>query len=108
MRERIYNGLLIFDIDDNGDNYTSFETAVEKIRELSVFNEQKYYSGFFDDALLWGDCDGIDIKLEFSGFMGTELKVSEKLSESDLQKVRQWAEQIYNFIHKTETPLSEE
>jgi uncharacterized lipoprotein NlpE involved in copper resistance len=104
MRERIYNGLLIFDIDANGDNYTSFETAVEKIRELSVFNEQKYYSGFFDDALLWGECDGIDIKLEFSGFMGTELKVSEKLIESDLSKVRHWAEEIYKAVQNNESP----
>ncbi len=104
MRERIYNGLLILDIDANGDNYTSFETAVEKIRELSVFNEQKYYSGFFDDALLWGEFDGIDIKLEFSGFMGTELKVSEKLMESDLSKVRQLAKEIHKAIHETESP----
>ena len=66
MRERTYKGFLIFDIDSNGDNYTSFEKAVDIIRSLSVFNEQKYYSGFFDDALLWFNYDGIDIKLGIS------------------------------------------
>ena len=105
MRERTYKGFLILDLDNDGDNYTSFEKAVEKIRSLPTFNEQKYYSGFFDDALLWFNCDGIDIKLEYSGFMGTELKVDENLDRIKLQKVRQWAEQIYKAIHENETPM---
>jgi hypothetical protein len=104
MKERIYKGFLILDIDTDGDNYTSFEKAVEIIRGLPVFNEQKYYSGFFDDALLWCNCDGIDIKLEYSGFMGTELKVAENLDDIRLQKVRQWAEDIYKAIHNRESP----
>jgi hypothetical protein len=103
MRERFYKGFLVLDLDTNGDNYTSFEKAVEIIRGLPVFKEQKYYSGFFDDALLLCNCDEIDIKLEYSGFMGTELKVSESLSESDLYKVRQWAEEIYKVIHDNES-----
>lgn len=101
MRERTYKGFLIFDIDSNGDNYTSFEKAVDIIRSLSVFNEQKYYSGFFDDALLWFNYDGIDIKLGYSGFMGTELKVDESLDNKKLQKVRQLSERIYKAIHNT-------
>jgi hypothetical protein len=104
MRERIYKGFLIFDLDNDGDNYCSFEKAVKIIRRLPVYNEQKYYSGFFDDALLWCNCDGIDIKLEYSGFMGTELKVDGNLDNNKLSKVRQLAVEIYKEIHNNESP----
>lgn len=99
MRERFYKGRLIIDIDSNGDNFSSFEKEVEVIRRLPLFKEEKYSLGFFDEATLWGNCDGIDFKLEFSGFLGTELIVDENLKESELIKIRQLAKKIYSYIH---------
>jgi hypothetical protein len=105
MKERVFENNLIFELDSNGDNYESFKKAVEIIRSLPGFREQKYHLGFFDDALLCCNCDGVDVKLEYSGFMGTELKVADNTIESDLYKVRQWALEIYNFIHNKKSPI---
>lgn len=99
MRERNYKGFLIFDIDNNGDNYESFQKAVKLFREKYDIREIKYYSGFFDDAEFHFIIENINLKIDYSGFMGTELKAIENITLFDLQKVRQWAEEIYKAIH---------
>jgi len=37
-------------------------------------------------------------------FGGTEFSVNKNLSKEDLQRVRQWAEEIYNKVHNNESP----
>lgn len=99
MRSYKYDKRIIFNIDDNGDNFESFNSSVDFIKQNFVVDIIKYYPGGWDTSYFYFRIDGIELKLIFRDFGGTELNVSENLSESDLSKVRQLAIDIYNFIH---------
>jgi hypothetical protein len=100
IKERIYDGFKIFDIDSNGDNYESFKIGMRFFEEKGVLNSK--YRGGFDTERFYFEYFDISSELTYSGFLGTELRISMKYSESDISRVRQWAEEIYNFIHNIE------
>jgi len=99
MKERVYKGNLIFEIESDGDKYDLFEKAVAVCRSITNLNEIKYYTGFFDDASFWFIYENIDARLEYSGFMGTELKVSEDIDKKELEIIRQLATRIYEEVN---------
>jgi hypothetical protein len=105
IKERVFEGVIIFDIDSNGDNYESFKKSIEYLKSKKEITNSKY-SGGFDTEHFSFEYLNIICKLTYSGFFGTELRVDkELLTESDLPKVRQWALEIYNFIHNNESPI---
>lgn len=97
IKERIFKGLRIFSIDSNGDNYMSFKLSCEYFQNKDILNPN--YQGGFDTERFKFTYLKISCELVYSGFFGTELRVNKDLSMSDLSKVRQWAEDIFNFIH---------
>lgn len=99
MRERIFKKEIIIDLDNNGDNYDSFEKCVSYIKENIEITELDYYSGFFDDAHFHFKHINKEFKITFSGFMGTELKISESTSEITREKFRQIAKDLISHIN---------
>ena len=99
MRNYIYNGRLVFNLDDNGDNHLSFHKAVEFLKSKENISILKYYAGGWDVSYMNYKLERIELELLFRDFGGTELSTDENLCLEDLQKVRQWAEEIYNAIH---------
>jgi len=101
IKERNFEGFRIYDIDSNGDNYQSFKMSIEYLSSKEIVNSN--YSGGFDSERLNFQYLGITFELTYSGFFGTELKVSDSLSDSEFSKVRQLAEEIYNQILNNES-----
>ena len=99
IKERIFQGYMIFDIDSNGDNYKAFKSSCEYFEKKDIVNPK--YRGGFDTERMNFEYLGIACELTYSGFFGTELKVDENLQYSELAKVRQWVEEIYNYIQST-------
>lgn len=99
-----YNGRLVFNIDDDSDNFESFSIAVEFLKSNKNISITKYYAGGWDVSYLNFIIDGIELELLFRDFGGTELSVKDNISESEKSKVRQWAEEIYSVVHNTESP----
>lgn len=103
MREYFstYSKEQVFILDEDGDNYSSFDKALEFINKSTLDAEPKIKHDFIDGGNGAFIRDGINIKISCSNWDGTELRVNKALlTESDLQKVRQWAEEIYDYIHK--------
>lgn len=66
-------------------------------------SERNIKHDFIDGGIGFFIKEGITIKILCSNWDGTELRVDkELLSESDLNKVRKWAEEIYNYVHDNE------
>jgi hypothetical protein len=98
MKSRTWENDLIFDIDSDGDNYTSFKTARTYILNKPGITDIRDRPGFFDDALLGFSYSGIAFRLEYSGFMGTELKCAAKLSKEETEKAMKFALEIEAVI----------
>lgn len=81
MRERVFEDRFIIDVDNNGDNYESFTRSVEFIRQEFNISEVEFKESFFDDAHFHFYLNQVLIKLTFSGFMGTEIEVSNDENE---------------------------
>lgn len=86
-------------IDGDGDNYDSFENCVSYIRENIEIIELDYYSGFFDDAHFCFKHTNEEFKVTFSGFMGTELRMSESSTEVGREKFRQIAKNLITNLN---------
>jgi len=99
MRERVFKNELIIDLDNNGDNYDSFEKCVSYIKENIEIIELDYYSGFFDDAHFCFKHTNEEFKVTFSGFMGTELRMSESSAEVGREKFRQIAKDLISNLN---------
>lgn len=105
MREYFstYSKEQVYILDQDGDNYSSFEKAIEFIEKNTSDSERNIKHDFIDGGIGFFIKDGITIKILCSNWDGTELRVDkELLSESDLNKVRKWAEEIYNYVHNNE------
>lgn len=100
-----YSKEQVFILDEDGDNYKSFEIAIEVIKELIVPSEHNFKQDFLDAGNGFFIKDRIKVKIACSNWDGTELRVDkDQLSEFDMSKVRQWAEQIYEAVHKKQSP----
>lgn len=105
MREYFstYSKEQVFILDEDGDNYSSFDKAIEFINKITFDSQRRIKHDFIDGGNGVFIKDGITIKIYCSNWDGTELRVDkESLSETDLSKVRQWALEIYYFIHNNE------
>jgi len=100
-----YNGRLVFNIDDNSDNFESFSIAVEFLKRNENINIIKYYAGGWDVSCLNFIIDGIELELLFRDLGGTELSVNENTTKSNLSKIRQRAEEIYKEVHNRQSPI---
>ena len=98
-----HNNELTIILDGDGDNYESFEKSVSFIRSNYSVEEKKYYSGFFDDALFHFEYQSTFIKVIFSGFMGTEIHVSNNDTDMGKDILREIASNILNFISNYST-----
>ena len=108
MREYFstYSKEQVFILDENGDNYSSFDKAIEFIKKNTPDSKQNIKHDFLDGGRGFFINDGIKIKISCSNWDGTELRVDKELiTESDLQKVRQCAEEIYKYIHDNEDKI---
>lgn len=103
MRNYKLDNRIVFNIDDNGDNFDSFQKSVDFIKQIFKPKISEYYPGGWDTSYLYFSIDGIEIKLIFRDFGGTDLSISEDCSESEIFKVSQWAYQIYQEVNKKET-----
>lgn len=100
-----YSKEQVFVLDDDGDNYSSFDLAIKAIKENIMSSSQNIKHDFLDGGSGYFVKDGITVKISCSNWDGTELRVEgEILTELELQKVRQWALEIYNAIHNNESP----
>ncbi|MBN9293979.1 MAG: hypothetical protein J0G96_08370 [Flavobacteriia bacterium] len=101
-----YSKEQVFILDEDGDNYSSFDKAIEFINENTLESERSIKHDFIDGGSGFFIKDGITIKISCSNWDGTELRVdTELLTEADLQKIRQWAKEIYDYIHDTKKSL---
>lgn len=98
MKQRIYKGECIFEIDPNGDNYESFNKVVEYLIRLNV-HVVDYYPGFFDFSYFKFEYLGIIFNLEYSGFSGTELKMSDTIEINDNSVFDNFLNDINNIVN---------
>jgi hypothetical protein len=103
MNERIFEGQLFFEIDGDGDHFNSFETCRKQIAESPDVKLIEYRPGFFDDSCLTFLYKEITLKLEYSGFMGTELKCDASLQPDKLSVVRDFAGELYKNVALDQT-----
>jgi len=101
MRNYSFNERLIFNIDDNSDNFDSFEKSVKYIKANLNIEITKYYAGGWDISYLYFKNEGIDFELLYRDFGGTELSVNEDLSKPEILKAHQIANDIYNAVNIT-------
>lgn len=93
----------VFILDEDGDNYSSFDKAIEAIKNITLPSEQNFKHDFIDGGNGYFVKEGIRLKITCSNWDGTELRVDkDALTDLELSKVRQWAEEIYKEIHKNE------
>ncbi|RRJ86690.1 hypothetical protein EG240_15895 [Paenimyroides tangerinum] len=107
MREyySTYSKELVFILDEDGDNYSSFDKAIEYIDKNTHNTSRDFKHDFIDGGNGFFIIDGITIKISCTNWDGTELRIEKDLlSESDLFKVRKLALEIYNFIHNNSSP----
>jgi hypothetical protein len=94
-----------FILDEDGDRLTSFDVAFDYIKNNLNPISCECKHDFFDGAIGFFIKDNIKVNIVCSNWFGTEIRIPEnELLDSDLSKVRQWAEEIYNFIHNNESP----
>lgn len=94
----------VFVLDEDGDNYMSFDKAIEAIKKMTRPSEQNFKHDFLDGGVGFFIKEGVRMKIACSNWDGTELRVyKDELSEVDLSKVRQWDKEIYKDIHNKET-----
>lgn len=103
MKEYNHENKLVFVIDEDGDSFESFQKSSNTIREIINPDESDFKNGYWDESNGYFIKDGITVYLEYSNWTGTVLRVDE--STIDLQKVRNWAEQIYKSVHENESPI---
>jgi len=88
-------------LDDDGDRLTSFDIAFNYIKNSLSPTVCEYSSPFFDNAKGYFIKDNIRVNLVCSNWFGTEIRIPENsLSTEEFWKVRKWADEIYNEIHK--------
>lgn len=98
-----YSNEQVFILDEDGDNYISFEKAIDAIKKIMQSSENNFKHDFLDGGNGFFIKDGVKVKITCSNWDGTELRVNiNSLSDSELSKVRQWAEEIYNEMHNNE------
>jgi len=95
MKEYIYEDKLTFVIDEDGDSFEIFQKAMEIINNLIIPFKSEFKNGYWDESKGYFLKDNITVYLEYSNWTGTVLRVSSQLAEEEIQKVRQWAEEIY-------------
>ena len=104
MREYFstYSKEQVFILDEDGNNYSSFDKAIEFINKNTLDSEPRIKHDFIDGGTLVFIKDGITIKISCSNWNGTELRVhKESFTESELSKIRQLTEDIYNFMNNS-------
>lgn len=92
----------VFILDEDGDNYSSFDKAIDIIKKNIHPLKKNIKHDFFDGGSGFFIKDDIKVKIICSNWDGTELRVNEYINKEDLDKVRKWAREIYNEIHKKE------
>jgi hypothetical protein len=101
MKEYNYENKVVIIIDGDGDSFEVYQKSVDYINKYINPNISDFKNGFWGESGGYFIKDEITVYLEYSNWNGTVLRVDE--SVSDLSKVRKWAEDIYNEIHKNET-----
>lgn len=100
IKDYIYDNRITFVIDPDGDNFESFQKSLLYIQNQIKPDENYLKYGYWEEASGHFIKDGIKVYLEYTNWFGTNLKVDINISDYSLLKVRQWAEDIYNEIHK--------
>ena len=99
MKEYIHENNLCLLLDEDGDSFESFQKSVDFIESKINPEVKEFKFGYWDESSGHFIKDKITVCLEYSNWTGTVIRVSEDYSELELQKVRQWALEIYNLIH---------
>lgn len=99
MRNYIYNKRLVFNIDENSDNFDSFKKSVAYIKQYLNVEITKYYAGGWNVSYLYFKDEGIEFELLYRDFGGTELSVNENLPTNEILKAHKLANDIYNIVH---------
>lgn len=92
IKERIFNGLRIFEISANGDDYEIFKRSVAFFERQNIILSKRisgFETEYFSFKYLNTFCEII-----YSGFFGTELQVSFDSPKTDLLKIQQCIEEI--------------
>jgi hypothetical protein len=98
MKEYIYENKLSFLIDEDGDSFESFQLALVFIQSYIKPSAYEFQNPYWNGSKGYFIKDGITVYLEYSNWTGTVLRVDENVN--DLQKVRQWADEIYKAAHE--------
>ena len=105
MKEYIFENKISFLIDEDGDSFESFHKSLQFVQLKIKPEEYQFQNPFWNGSNGYFIKDNITVYLEYSNWTGTVLRVDENLGDIDLQKVRQWAEEIYKAVHNNESPI---
>jgi hypothetical protein len=103
MKEYIHENKIVFILDEDGDSFETFQESLKFIENYIIPNKIKYKYGYWGESNGYFVKDGITVYLEYSNWIGTVIKVNENLPKHELEKVRNWAEKIYNNINNSNT-----
>lgn len=99
MKKYNYENKTSFLIDEDGDSFDSFQKSLLFIQLEIKPDDYQFKSPFWNGSNGYFIKDGIKVLLEYSNWTGTVLRVDEHLSKEKLEKVCQWAEDIYKVVH---------
>lgn len=86
-------------LDSNGDNLYLFDKVFSFINEKMNPTECKYQPAFFDGGSGYFIKDGIKVKIICSNWLGIEVRLPESSLPDEIEKVREWAQEIYKGMH---------